>query len=131
MTEDNQRTVTFQHYESKDYKVATVDAAVINSQFDGTSTTIKITFTRLDAHIISEKVVQAGDSLTVKGPDIKINSETRKIKEFAAMMRPDHALELAQALLLNLQRLDEEQIARYKLPKIALDKVQDAESGAK
>ena len=104
---------------ASEFRVATVDSAVIHQYFDGLGTTLKLIFTRMDAALISESMLadaEAG-SVVQKGPS-EFKMEFRKVQEFAALMRPDHAFQLAKALLLNLSRLDEQQKRRYSLPDI-------------
>ena len=102
-----------------EFRVATVDSAVINQYFDGLGRTLKVIFTRLDTAVISVSMladVKIG-SVAQKGPS-EFEMQIRKVQEFAALMRPDHAFQLAKALLLSLSRLDEQQKRRYNLPDI-------------
>lgn len=104
---------------AKDFRTATVDSAVINQYFDGLGTTVKLIFTRMDTALVSESMeadVGPG-SVTQRGPS-DFQMEVHKVQEFAALMRPDHAYQLAKALLLNLSRLDDGQKQRYNLPEI-------------
>ena len=109
--------VRIEIHESEGFHTAAVDHAIVNQIFDGLGTTIKIYFTRLEATPISEsfqgRFTEQG--LQQTGPP-EFETVLKRETEFAALMRPDHAFDLASAILTSLTRLNPEQRSRYKLP---------------
>ena len=121
------------HVPSNTYKAAPVDGATVTVLKDMLGTTLAITFTRTDVaptmEILSgtEKHHETGMDFRQEGKR-EFESQIRKVQEFAAVMRPDKAFEVAQAIFSTLSQLDEEQRARYGLPKIELAQAPSTEA---
>ena len=121
MAEDKteQEKVRIEYKISKDFRVVFADAAILNQFGDGLASSIKITFTRTEPVVVAETFPghAEGGTYAQEGPP-DFQTEFQKTKEIAVLLRPDHAFNLARAIILNLSKLDDLQRERYRLPKI-------------
>lgn len=116
-----QENVTMQHIQASNFRAAVADSAQLSLVTDALGTTFHLTFTRLDLSPISETFPaerREGGGFRQMGP-ATFDNPPRKVQEFAVMLRPDHAFQVAQLLLQYLSQLDEEQKKRYSIPEIA------------
>ncbi len=116
-----QENVTVQHIQASNFRAAVADSAHLTVATDAVGTTFHLTFTRLDLSPTSETFpVERRDASGFRqlGP-ATFDNPPRKVQEFAVILRPDHALKVAQLLLQYLSRLDEGQRKRYSIPDIA------------
>lgn len=101
---------------SRDFRVVFADAAALTLFRDGLTTTLQITFTRMEPVVTGETFQgrMAGTSVQQTGPS-EIQTAFHRTKEVAVQMRPDHTLALAKALFENLRHMDEAQRQRYNI----------------
>jgi hypothetical protein len=113
------------HERSPLFRVCFADGTLLTTYADPVGTRIQLTFTRIDLTPEGESF-ELSDStegrLVQAGPS-DYRASARKVQEVAVLFRPDHAYELARAIMENLSQLPEAQRQRYNLPAIRLDPV--------
>jgi hypothetical protein len=111
------RTLTIEL--APDFRTVVSDSMVINLRTDQIATVVTLAFTRVDNTPTTEEIdVDVGpDGVEQKGPS-RFNQPVRKIKEVDVLMRPDEAFKAAMVILETLEKLDEGQKKRYRLPKM-------------
>lgn len=111
------------HVPAGNFKASTADGATVSVLRDGVGVTFQVTFTRIELMPVSETfpaTLVGGVEQT--GPAV-IETLPRKVQEFSALLRPDHAFQIAEKLLTDIAALDDGAKKRYLIPEFELARV--------
>ena len=125
------RQIRIPHVKSSTYQAAPIDGAVVSILKDAVGTTFSLTLTRIEGlpsvEILPGTLEQDDTGISIKQEGSStFEGSIQKIQEFTAILRPDRAFEIAQAILIDLARLDNDQLKRYGIPRVKLLPSQDA-----
>ncbi len=114
------RTLQIPYVLASHHRVICADDVTVNSKTDALGTTLELRFTWLETVPTGERVrVETKGGVTRQvAPAEFTGTEPRKTVEVDVLMRPDHALGVAKAILTRLQALNPAQRKRYRIPVI-------------
>src|SRR5215208_7358513 len=115
-----ERYLAWQYKEAANYRMALSDGAVVQIRVDMGTAQVVLHFTRVDSTPTSErlKVSEEGErTFRVLAPQ-EFEQQERKILECSVTLRPDHAMQLAAAILSNLAKMPLSLRTVYSIPEI-------------
>ncbi len=115
---------TLPHVPAGNYRASTADGATITILHDAVGVTFQVTFTRIDMMPVSETfpATELAGGMQQTGPAV-IELLPRKVQEFSVLLRPDHAFQVAEKLLIDIAALDDGAKKRYLIPEFELARV--------
>jgi hypothetical protein len=116
----DERKITLPHVLGPNYVAVLADSATVQQRTDEIGGTIQINFSRTDATPRSEEfqAAQVGPNKFRQITQPTFAADDRKIVECAVVMRPDHAMSVAVAILQNLGSLPPQMKTLYRIPDI-------------
>jgi hypothetical protein len=119
-----ERNIKLSFQESRHYVSVAADSALVSSKVDDNGALLQITFTRVESAPVSETIRVAEEAsgfrvLSSQPPEL-VN---RKIIECTVILRPDHALQVATALMQSVSNLPEHAKRIYNLAEISFEEL--------
>jgi hypothetical protein len=116
-----ERTLTFSLKQSQNYVAANADGGTVVLKADDIGAMVQLNFLRGDNSPTTEKVraVEDGPQLRVISPS-EFDAPMVKYVECSVLMRPDHALAIAAAIVQNIQQLPPHLRALYRIPDVSM-----------
>lgn len=112
-----------QHVPAGNFRASTADGATVTVLRDGVGVTLQVIFTRIELMPVSETFpAKMVGGVEQTGPSV-IKTVPRKVQEFSALLRPDHAFQIAEKLLTDIAALDDGEKKRYVIPEFKLARV--------
>src|SRR4051794_30921324 len=101
-----ERNVILPHTPSPNFIAVTADGATLGMRGDDIGAVLQLNFTRVEGMPIAEKfrALQDGNSIQQIGPP-EFEVPKRKVIECSVILRPDHALQVAMAILQNVSNM--------------------------
>lgn len=113
-------TLTLEHVPADGLRAVYADSTTLVPASDGSGALIRFAFTRTETVVLSETVSVRREGTRYRAVgQAKFNSVQRKVVEALVLMRPDQALQLSKAILVNLANLPDEIKTKYEgLPEL-------------
>lgn len=107
-------TLTLEHVPADGLRAVYADSTTLVPASDGTGALVRFAFTRTETVVLSETIPvrREGKGLRATGQP-HFDSVQRKVVEALVLMRPDQALQLSKAILINLSNLPDEVKKKY------------------
>ncbi|HEY8094467.1 MAG TPA: hypothetical protein VIE65_00035 [Methylobacter sp.] len=116
-----QQKITLPYFIPPNLRAVPADGAVITAKFDPIGTSFQINFTRADFTPVTETFdVIPLEGGIMQGGIPSYDMPPRKVVEAIVVIRPDHAFQIASAILLNLNNLAPAVKQRYQIPELNL-----------